>query len=139
MTRLHGNLWALLNSPDEEEDVFALMSTSPARFKIYRSKSSSDLSMYRAPVSEPIPIKKFSWEGNVINEKKGKNVFSPEEGEPSEDDYERLPPHEIVKKRTMKNRFAYSMCEGGFGRTLKGRDLINVRTMVLTMTGFIES
>lgn len=48
------------------------------------------------------------------------------------------PPHAIVDRRRLRGRTAaYSMCAGK-GRTLKGRDLRNVRNLVLQMTGFIE-
>ncbi|KAL5202557.1 hypothetical protein ABZP36_013509 [Zizania latifolia] len=49
-----------------------------------------------------------------------------------------VPPHAIVDRRRLRVRTAaYSMCAGK-GRTLKGRDLRNVRNLVLQMTGFIE-
>ncbi|KAF0924251.1 hypothetical protein E2562_009959 [Oryza meyeriana var. granulata] len=49
-----------------------------------------------------------------------------------------VPPHTIVDRRRLRGRTAaYSMCAGK-GRTLKGRDLRNVRNLVLQMTGFIE-
>ncbi|KQK05240.1 uncharacterized protein LOC104582605 [Brachypodium distachyon] len=51
-----------------------------------------------------------------------------------------LPPHVIVDRRRRiggMRTAAYSMCAGK-GRTLKGRDLRDVRDRVLRMTGFIE-
>lgn len=51
---------------------------------------------------------------------------------------EMIPPHIIIKnRRTRSNNAAYSMLEG-VGRTLKGRDLINLRNAVLISTGFLE-
>jgi hypothetical protein len=51
------------------------------------------------------------------------------------------PPHVLVARRRRlvggRAAAAYSMCAGK-GRTLKGRDLRDVRNRVLKMTGFIE-
>jgi hypothetical protein len=50
-----------------------------------------------------------------------------------------VPPHVLVARRRLVGgrTAAYSMCAGK-GRTLKGRDLRDVRNRVLKMTGFIE-
>lgn len=52
-----------------------------------------------------------------------------------------VPPHVALEARwrLSEGRAAASMCEGGLGRTLKGRDLQSVRDAVLRMTGFIET
>ncbi|CAM0954404.1 unnamed protein product [Alopecurus aequalis] len=50
------------------------------------------------------------------------------------------PPHVLAERRRWlagRSTAAYSMCAGK-GRTLKGRDLRNVRNLVLRMTGFLE-
>ncbi|KAM0829098.1 hypothetical protein ACQ4PT_067091 [Festuca glaucescens] len=50
------------------------------------------------------------------------------------------PPHVLAERRRRlagRSTAAYSMCAGK-GRTLKGRDLRNIRNLVLKMTGFIE-
>ncbi|KAI3456460.1 hypothetical protein Pfo_013123 [Paulownia fortunei] len=49
-----------------------------------------------------------------------------------------LPPHEYLARRIASTQIAsFSMCEG-VGRTLKGRDLSNLRNAILTKTGFLE-
>ncbi|KAG2626202.1 uncharacterized protein LOC120698027 [Panicum virgatum] len=50
-----------------------------------------------------------------------------------------VPPHVLLARRRLlgARTAAYSMCAGK-GRTLKGRDLRDVRNLVLEMTGFIE-
>ncbi|KAM0847788.1 hypothetical protein ACQ4PT_054806 [Festuca glaucescens] len=51
-----------------------------------------------------------------------------------------VPPHVLAERRRRlagRSTAAYSMCSGK-GRTLKGRDLRNIRNLVLKMTGFIE-
>uniref|UniRef100_A0A0E0DTZ1 Uncharacterized protein n=1 Tax=Oryza meridionalis TaxID=40149 RepID=A0A0E0DTZ1_9ORYZ len=52
-----------------------------------------------------------------------------------------VPPHELAAaraRRCSEERAAFSVCVGN-GRTLKGRDLRDVRTAVLRMTGFLET
>lgn len=46
------------------------------------------------------------------------------------------PPHVILGRR-VNGKMAFSVCTGN-GRTLKGRDLCQVRNSVLRMTGFYE-
>ncbi|KAL0398398.1 UNVERIFIED_CONTAM: hypothetical protein Sradi_2183100 [Sesamum radiatum] len=54
------------------------------------------------------------------------------------DDGEMVPPHVIVGRRVAGKMMAFSVCTGN-GRTLKGRDLSEVRNSVLRMTGFLET
>ncbi|CAA3018810.1 Hypothetical predicted protein [Olea europaea subsp. europaea] len=59
--------------------------------------------------------------------------------EPDDDGGELIPPHIILARREALNRcISHSMVEGT-GRTLKGRDLANMRISVLKLTGFIET
>lgn len=48
-----------------------------------------------------------------------------------------IPPHVIVGRR-IAGKMAFSVCTGN-GRTLKGRDLSQVRNSILRMTGFLET
>nr|GMD08290.1 uncharacterized protein LOC109158576 [Ipomoea batatas] len=50
-----------------------------------------------------------------------------------EDDGEMVPPHVITGRRIAGKMMAFSVCTGN-GRTLKGRDLSQVRNSVLRMT-----
>ncbi|KAG9158022.1 hypothetical protein Leryth_000192, partial [Lithospermum erythrorhizon] len=49
-----------------------------------------------------------------------------------------VPPHLIVRQRLAGEMMGFSVCIGK-GRTLKGRDLRQVRNFILRMTGFLES
>lgn len=54
------------------------------------------------------------------------------------DDEEVLPPHEIVARGSLRNeKTSFSVLEG-VGRTLKGRDLRQVRNAVWRQTGFLD-
>ncbi|CAH1416007.1 unnamed protein product [Lactuca virosa] len=53
------------------------------------------------------------------------------------DEDEKVPPHVILERR-IAGKAAFSLCSGN-GRTLKGRDLSEVRNSILRMTGFLES
>ncbi|KAL4387590.1 hypothetical protein GQ457_09G003340 [Hibiscus cannabinus] len=57
-------------------------------------------------------------------------------GGDSEED-ETVPPHVILGRR-IAGEMAFSVCTGN-GRTLKGRDLSQVRNSILRMTGFLEA
>ncbi|KAK4259475.1 hypothetical protein QN277_005801 [Acacia crassicarpa] len=48
-----------------------------------------------------------------------------------------VPPYVIVNRR-VAGKIAFSVCTGN-GRTLKGRDLRQVRDSILRMTGFLEA
>ncbi|CAK9321147.1 unnamed protein product [Citrullus colocynthis] len=48
-----------------------------------------------------------------------------------------VPPHVIIGRR-VAGKMAFSVCTGN-GRTLKGRDLSQVRNSILRMTGFLET
>ncbi|MQL72929.1 hypothetical protein Taro_005251 [Colocasia esculenta] len=53
-----------------------------------------------------------------------------------EGDKEVVPPHVLVARR-LGGKMAFSVCTGQ-GRTLKGRDLSQVRNSILRLTGFLE-
>ncbi|EEF40157.1 uncharacterized protein LOC8267212 [Ricinus communis] len=53
-------------------------------------------------------------------------------------DDELVPPHVIIGRRIEGKLMAFSLCSGN-GRTLKGRDLSQVRNSILRLTGFLET
>lgn len=53
-------------------------------------------------------------------------------------DFERIPPHELIAGQFAQREITSFSVYEGIGRNLKGRDLIRVRNAVLTRTGFIE-
>ncbi|KAF5944083.1 uncharacterized protein LOC114271513 [Camellia sinensis] len=55
-----------------------------------------------------------------------------------DDGGEVVPPHVILGRRIYEGKMAFSLCSGK-GRTLKGRDLSQVRNSILRMTGFLET
>ncbi|KAL6991330.1 hypothetical protein U1Q18_009447 [Sarracenia purpurea var. burkii] len=60
------------------------------------------------------------------------NFFDDDDGD------EVVPPHVVVGRRIFAGKMAFSVCTGN-GRTLKGRDLRQVRNSILRMTGFLET
>ncbi|XP_010272752.1 PREDICTED: uncharacterized protein LOC104608450 [Nelumbo nucifera] len=64
-----------------------------------------------------------------------------QDSDDGDDDYfgdgEMVPPHLLVARR-LDGKMAFSVCTGN-GRTLKGRDLRQVRNSILRLTGFLES
>ncbi|KAK6932284.1 Senescence regulator S40 [Dillenia turbinata] len=67
--------------------------------------------------------------------------FNSGDSDENEDDLyeegELIPPHIIIGRR-VAGKMAFSVCTGN-GRTLKGRDLSQVRNSILRLTGFLES
>ncbi|KAK4783851.1 hypothetical protein SAY86_018219 [Trapa natans] len=60
------------------------------------------------------------------------------DGEATDDDGQMLPPHEIVARSLAKSPILSCSVLEGTGRTLKGRDLSQVRNAVLRQTGFLD-
>ncbi|WCJ27302.1 hypothetical protein M5689_009057 [Euphorbia peplus] len=70
------------------------------------------------------------------------NVYKLSDSEDLEEDYEVasegiVPPHVVIGRR-IEGKMAFSVCTGN-GRTLKGRDLSQVRNSILRLTGFLEA
>ncbi|GAV82234.1 Senescence_reg domain-containing protein [Cephalotus follicularis] len=69
------------------------------------------------------------------------DVFQCGAGFVMEEDYdfegEMIPPHVMLGRR-IAGKMEFSVCTGN-GRTLKGRDLSQVRNSILRMTGFLET
>ncbi|PON54617.1 Senescence regulator [Parasponia andersonii] len=101
------------------------------RSRSNNSKSFPKKKKGMAPNSMPVNIPA----DNVLRFKKNTN----DSYEWGDDQEELVPPHLIVKRRIAGgNMMAYSVCTGN-GRTLKGRDLSQVRNSILRMTGFLET
>ncbi|TMW82968.1 hypothetical protein EJD97_003553 [Solanum chilense] len=55
----------------------------------------------------------------------------------ADEDDEMVPPDVIIKRRVIRRMMAFSICIG-YGGTIKRRNLIQARDLILRMTGFIE-
>ncbi|KAF5943972.1 hypothetical protein HYC85_018049 [Camellia sinensis] len=92
---------------------------------------------------EPKPRKKKnkSVPVNIPEKVSGNSWFQRVESDLFDDDDdggEVVPPHVILGRRTYERKMAFSVCSGN-GRTLKGRDLSQVRNSILRKTGFLET
>ncbi|KAH0760373.1 hypothetical protein KY290_016446 [Solanum tuberosum] len=86
------------------------------------------------PISIPDNLSRNNlWFKHVKNNEL--NFFEDEE---YGDDGEMVPPHVITGRRIAGKMMSFSICSG-YGRTLKGRDLSQVRNSILRMTGFLET
>ncbi|KHN47364.1 hypothetical protein glysoja_020232 [Glycine soja] len=101
------------------------MAPQPQRKERGRSGEERENCRRRAANSMPVSIP----------ERTGRRHFGSAEEEAEEE--EMTPPHEIVKRRVAA-KMAFSVCTGN-GRTLKGRDLSQVRNSILRLTGFLEA
>ncbi|GMH12665.1 hypothetical protein Nepgr_014506 [Nepenthes gracilis] len=84
-----------------------------------------------APVSVPV------MPSNGRTRRKGSG-FDSQDDEDDEEESEMLPPHEIVARQSAKSPILSCSVLEGAGRTLKGRDLRQVRNAVFRKTGFID-
>ncbi|GMP74040.1 hypothetical protein CsSME_00031576 [Camellia sinensis var. sinensis] len=82
------------------------------------------------PVNIPEKVSGNSWFQRVESD-----FFDDDE---DDDGGEFAPPHVILGRRIYEGKMAFSVCSGN-GRTLKGRDLSQVRNSILRMTGFLET
>ncbi|XP_049371485.1 uncharacterized protein LOC125836348 [Solanum verrucosum] len=116
----------LQNSGDEEVEE--------AEFGFQLRRYNNKVSMIRKIIMkqdvESTPMNKAS----LFMEKKY-NFF---EDEYVDDDDEMVPPDMIIKRRIIRRMMSFSICIG-YGGTLRRRNLIQVRDLVLRMIGFIES
>lgn len=84
-----------------------------------------------APVKVPIML-------TAARRRNAADDFTRAVDDDGDDDEEMLPPHEIVARGSgVSPKTTFSVLEG-VGRTLKGRDLRQVRNAVLRQTGFLD-
>ncbi|KAL6567501.1 hypothetical protein OROGR_001169 [Orobanche gracilis] len=159
-----GGMAALMATEDyQEEDVWdGLMWKGSSSCRIRKSRSGPIRSAWRSPATIPRSTSAAAGLRDICPARKGsspveipdrsgipkvepKNTWWDDDGNDDvdacgddDDDDEMVPPHEFLARRIRTSQVAYSMCEG-IGRTLKGRDLCNLRNAILAKTGFLES
>jgi len=114
----------------------------PRKDPCHEENRKSRMRYQSAPVNIP------DWSQMVREQKKNENDWRRSRGtvfgnsDDNEDgdgrDFERIPPHELVARQLAQSEITSFSVYEGIGRTLKGRDLRQVRNAVLTRTGFIE-
>lgn len=93
-----------------------------------RTPLSSPFKYQSAPVNVPVQAKAM----------RSHREFDENDNVDDDADGEMLPPHEIVARGSAQSpMLAFSVLEGA-GRTLKGRDLRQVRNAVFRRTGFLD-
>ncbi|KAG9459077.1 hypothetical protein H6P81_003585 [Aristolochia fimbriata] len=94
-----------------------------------------------APVdySQSVPVGKFHQSAPVdVPAGQRRNATTTDAVDDGDSDEEMLPPHEIVARGSARSPWTtFSVLEGK-GRTLKGRDLRQVRNAVWRRTGFLD-
>ncbi|XP_057764895.1 protein S40-7-like [Salvia miltiorrhiza] len=148
MAGFHGGGGGMAAEDYEEEEVWAMLKAkdqgSNSISKITRNLSTSSSTSRAIPrsasssggaSSAPLTIPDWS---KILKKKPKKNMWDDGDDGDGDGDDEMLPPHEYLARRLASTQIAsFSMCEG-VGRTLKGRDLSNLRNAILTKTGFLE-
>ncbi|GFY93401.1 hypothetical protein Acr_08g0017970 [Actinidia rufa] len=139
----------------EESGILAALAENPNRPVVYRKPTTAVTSSSRLlpaipkpppqdrerDYSQSVPAWKFHQSApmNVpVVPRKVRNGELAALDDGDEDDDEMLPPHEIVARGSaILPKTTFSVLEG-VGRTLKGRDLRQVRNAVFRKTGFID-
>lgn len=96
----------------------------------------SSSSSVKYPQSAPVNVPVMSPE--MMKARSRRRDFDEDVDDEGDEGEEMLPPHEIVARNSAQSpMLAYSVLEGA-GRTLKGRDLRQVRNAVWRQTGFLD-
>ncbi|KAL2345248.1 hypothetical protein Fmac_006533 [Flemingia macrophylla] len=133
-----------------ESGILVVLNDGDSRRSVFPSPSSSRMipSLPRPPppssdyLVQSAPSRKFQQSAPVkvpiILSARRRNAADDFDGALDDDDDEMLPPHELVARGSgVSPKTTFSVLEG-VGRTLKGRDLRQVRNAVLRKTGFLD-
>ncbi|CAL5346254.1 unnamed protein product [Camellia sinensis] len=121
---------SFLNS--EDGDVEELGFSGHLNSRVVRNENPKRKKKKKKKKKNSVPV-------NIPENVSGKNSWFQLESDFFEDDEEVIvPPHVVVGRRIFAGKMAFSVCTGN-GRTLKGRDLSEVRNTILRMTGFLET
>ncbi|XP_057950051.1 protein S40-1-like [Malania oleifera] len=124
-------VWPELEQPDRNDDVNCLDYRDVIDLNHHQQHNSR--------MQKPKKKKKRISDSAPVNIPE--SVFHSADSDEFEEDYgeegEIVPPHLIIARR-ISGKMAFSVCTGN-GRTLKGRDLSQVRNSILRMTGFLET
>ncbi|KAL7130296.1 hypothetical protein ABFS83_13G124200 [Erythranthe nasuta] len=134
------DIWAVMNPRDHQfsSKTRKNFSGSPSSSSAWRLPRSNSAAMGPHPQQSSAPVNVPDWSKILKKPAPVKRNPRADDNGDDEDDETRVPPHEYLARRLASTQIAsYSMCEG-VGRTLKGRDLSNLRNAILTKTGFLE-
>ncbi|KAF3449827.1 hypothetical protein FNV43_RR05906 [Rhamnella rubrinervis] len=131
--------------PDDSDDsCFDFRDTTTHVKSLAKSRSKSKKVASSLPVNIPADHRRHHHHHHRVifsarfGDDKDADQCQLEEDEEEEwEEGELVPPHVIVGRR-IAGKMAFSVFTGN-GRTLKGRDLSQVRNSILRMTGFLET
>ncbi|KAK4743700.1 hypothetical protein SAY87_010012 [Trapa incisa] len=126
-----------IRSAREPDTVVTSSRSGRGKSRKHTASSKKKAPVQTVPVDIPCNFLHHKRDPAKINTTKAgrDELYDSDNGDVSSE--EMMPPHVIVGRRIAGN-IASSVCTG-IGRTLKGRDLSEVRNSILRMTGFLES
>lgn len=105
-----------------------------SRKSISKHTKKKEMAIQTVPIDVPCKLFHQKREPGSRSTGRGDEVYNYDD---DDDEEEMVPPHVIMGRR-IAGKIAFSVCTG-IGRTLKGRDLREVRNSILRLTGFLES
>ncbi|XVF25565.1 hypothetical protein REPUB_Repub13aG0222900 [Reevesia pubescens] len=120
---------------DDDDEYLGFSKNGRVSRNNYNSKSKKNSSKKKSKIASSLPVNIPRHHGNVFH--CGGEADDDFEEEDEDEEGEIVPPHVILGRR-IAGKMAFSVCTGN-GRTLKGRDLSQVRNSILRMTGFLEA
>ncbi|XP_057956547.1 protein S40-7-like [Malania oleifera] len=142
--------FGILAALPEDEPPRTLHPVFHHKPSVSSSSSSSSTSSRMIPaIPRPPPDRQSSTSGNLYQSApvdvpmlskvvRRTREFDDIDDDDEEEDDEMLPPHEIVARSSARSPMLACSVLEGVGRTLKGRDLRQVRNAVWRRTGFID-
>lgn len=121
---------------EESEVIFAEITTNHVEdqdYHYYKQHINSTWESRNKKIMKPTSSAPVNIPENIVSRNSWLRCM-----ESDDEGGEMVPPHVMVGRRLAGKMMALSVCTGN-GRTLKGRDLSQVRNSILRMTGFLET
>ncbi|XP_054814836.1 protein S40-7-like [Prosopis cineraria] len=118
-------------SSSSSRSIPAIPKPPHERIPSYTSSSSG-----KYPQSAPVNVPVMS--PAMMMARSRRREFDDDDGDEGDEGEEMLPPHQIVARNSAQSPMLASSVLEGAGRTLKGRDLRQVRNAVWRQTGFLD-
>jgi len=130
------SLSSSIEAPTQNKQQFSAPLDIPDWSKIY-GKSASKNKSHNYNFATHSSSSSSSWAHHHDHDGDDGDVHDDDDDDDEDDGM--VPPHEYLARKLARSQISSFSVYEGIGRTLKGRDLSQVRNAILTKTGFLES